>query len=313
MEDANLASFEEEENSRGMWKKPIFEEEPNIPTFENPNVLIVDDSDKDDEEDIIANDDVRTIAMEEIVQVLNNDVEKVKKLLVGASVIPPDVEIYAYLEAHLKEVNRVQIVVEELSGTNDTSPVHSREASPVREMGHNEPKGKSGKGTYRKGGKATAKGEKEKVLGIRAISPETTLEEVSSTSSSRTEKRHHGEESEEKVVKKMKIDQLQESKSSSERRVKKSSSQPRKHQTKWNPAEDANLLHGPFDFKAHRSDNNSSAKSSSNIADHLMQSIHSVEKLHPTTPQRTKPILKPSVLSTPPRLQSFKLKPATPL
>ena len=68
---------------------------------------------------------------DDIINALNRDIKIVKLLLTGMNAIPSDEEIYAYLEAHVYDRNRIRIVVDELSGVN-TSPNHSREPSPIR-------------------------------------------------------------------------------------------------------------------------------------------------------------------------------------
>ena len=101
-----------EEGERQDWNDWITEDNFNVEEME------IDDGSNDENND-------------DIIYGLNRDTETVKLLLTGMNAIPSDAEIYAYLEAHVYDRNRIRIVVDELSGVN-TSPNHSREPSPIR-------------------------------------------------------------------------------------------------------------------------------------------------------------------------------------
>ena len=114
------------------------EEEDNIKEDNAKEEETIEEGERQDWNDWIKEDNFVVEEMEiddenndDIINALNRDIETVKLLLTGMNAIPSDAEIYAYLEAHVYDRNRIRIVVDELAGVN-TSPSHSREPSPIR-------------------------------------------------------------------------------------------------------------------------------------------------------------------------------------
>jgi len=78
---------------------------------------------------------------------LNKDLQKMKPLLAAMSTIPSDEELFAYLEAHSKDPNRIDIIVNELFGHNDTMASPNNKVPPASfQTEVKDPKGKGGKG-----------------------------------------------------------------------------------------------------------------------------------------------------------------------
>ena len=147
-------------------------------------------------------------------------------------------EVYAYLEAHLKKTNRVQIVVEEFLGLVDRMGEEaSRSPSPQLRQPSPIVSGKcKGKGK----GKKTIVDPVAKLLGVKAISPDVD-----------TKKRDHSPEDD--ISKKFKTEESATNQGVTKSVIEKSKMKKEKKEraNRSDPITEE-MLYGPFDFSKHR-------------------------------------------------------------
>jgi len=209
---------------------------------------------------------------------LRNDTNKVLRILANEKGPLRDYdEVYAYLEAHIKKRNRVQIVVEEFLGMADKmaegesrspSP-HLRQPSPIL-TGKCKGKGK---------GKRTSVPDSQR-MGADAISPEVEI---------KPKKRDHSPEDE--PSKKFKSSEGPPAPSQEvsisgggKARIKR---EKRERPARADPITEE-MLYGPFDFSKHRNDGPKSHRRTQNLAPRLQDIVEDSSRKITLTPSRLK-------------------------
>jgi len=214
---------------------------------------------------------------------LRNDTNKVLRILADEKGPLRDYdEVFAYLEAHIKKRNRVQIVVEEFLGMADKlEEGESRSPSPQLRQPSPVLSGKyKGKG---KGKKTVSLVPESQLLGASAISPDIDV---------KIKKREHSPDNE--LSKKLKPSssedpgQSQEVSKPAGDKVKiKREKRERPARARGDPITEE-TLYGPFDFSKHRNDGPKSSRRTQNLAPSLQDIVEDSSRKFTLTPSRLK-------------------------
>jgi len=207
---------------------------------------------------------------------LRNDTNKVLRILADEKGPLRDYdEVYAYLEAHIKKRNRVQIVVEEFLGMVDRiGEEGSRSPSPQLRQPSPIISGKcKGKGKGKKTVNAEPLG---KLLGVSAISPEIDV---------KAKKREHSPE--EDLSKKFKAEDTAINKEDTKSVVEKAKVKKEKKErpSRSDPITEE-MLYGPFDFSKHRNDVPKTSRRTQNLAPRLQDIVEDSTRKFTLTPSK---------------------------
>jgi len=198
-----------------------------------------------DPEEVIQDlEEIQELEQDSLENGLRNDTNKVLRILADEKGPLRDYdEVYAYLEAHIKKRNRVQIVVEEFLGMVDRiGEEGSRSPSPQLRQPSPIISGKcKGKG---KGKKTVNVEPLGKILGVSAISPDIDA---------KSKKREHSPE--EDLSKKFKAEDSAKNQEDKKSVVEKAKVKKEKKDrpSRSDPITEE-MLYGPFDFSKHRND-----------------------------------------------------------